>query len=448
MNINEDIEFILNKISMNNFNAYLVGGCVRDKIMNKTPHDYDICTNALPNEIINTFKDQQLLLHGMKHGTITLILNKTPYEITTYRIDGEYTDNRRPDTVKFTTNLEKDLERRDFTINAMAFDGKNIIDPFFGQKDIENRTIRCVGNPEKRFNEDALRILRALRFASVLNFEIEQNTKKAIFKLYKNLSFISMERINAEFSKILLGQNCKKILDEYKEIFFYIIPELRKMDGFNQHNKYHLYDVWHHTLTVIESTPPDLILRLTALFHDIGKPETYTEDENNQGHFYEHPEMSVKITEDILKRMRYSNEIKDTVLLLIKEHSLTFDLSKKFLKKCLNRIGENNTRLLLIFRKADIIGQKGYDSAINRLKKVDDTISLLDEILSEESCVKIKDLQINGNDLLKLGFKQNSSIGNTLKLLLEKVINEELNNTHEVLINYVKNNKEKLECLK
>lgn len=446
MKINKDIQFIFNKLNNNGFSAYLVGGCVRDFLMNKKPHDYDICTDAKPEEIIKIFKNNHLLLHGMKHGTVTIVLNKNCYEITTYRIDGEYKDNRRPEEVFFTNNLQLDLARRDFTINALAYNNK-VVDYFNGFSDIENKTIRCVGNPEERFNEDALRILRALRFSSVLDFEIEEETKKAIFKLYYNLQNISFERINAEFSKLLLGKRCVQVLREFKEIFFFIIPELKKCDNFNQNNKYHIYDVWEHTLHVIENTPNDLILRLTALFHDVGKPDTYELGEDNQGHFYTHPIKSVEITEQVLVRLRYSNQIKDNVLQLIKEHSLTFDVSKKFLRKCFVRIGEENTKKLLIFRKADIIGQRGREEAKERLAKVDKILDLLNVVLEENNCFKITDLTISGKDLIALGIPQGKVIGEILNDIFTEVINGSLKNEKEILQQYIFDNyKEILKC--
>ena len=440
MKLNKNVIYILNTLKKNNFSAYLVGGCVRDCIMKKEPHDFDICTNAKPDEIIKVFKKKQLLLHGMKHGTVTIVLNKECYEVTTFRIDGEYSDNRRPKEVFFTNNLTEDLSRRDFTINAIAYDYK-FEDPFNGLTDIKNKVIRCVGNPEDRFNEDALRILRALRFSSVLGFSIEENTKKAIFKLYKNLENISWERINSEFSKLLLGQNSINVLREFAEVFFFLIPELKKCDKFNQNNKYHIHDVWEHTLHVLEYTPNDLILKLTALFHDVGKPDTYVLGEDGQGHFYEHPKKSAELSEEILVRMRYSNNIKNNVVSLILEHSITFDVNKRFLRRCLSKLGEENTKKLFILRKADIIGQKGLEEATERLKKVDDIILLLEEVLEEQHCFKITDLELKGRDLIQLGVPQGEEIGVILNNLFEAVINGAVKNDKSELTDYAyKNN--------
>lgn len=439
MFINEQVNFIIKKIKDAGFEAYLVGGCVRDFLLNKEPKDYDICTNALPEEITDIFRDEKLLLHGLKHGTVTIVLNSECYEITTYRIDKDYKDGRHPETVEFTTNLVEDLKRRDFTINAIAFDiiEEKLIDPFNGQEDLKNKVIKCVGNPLDRFSEDALRIMRALRFSSVLDFDIEVNTKNAIFELYENLSKISWERKNVEFSKMLTGKRCTSLLNEYKEIIFFLIPELKDMDGFNQNNCYHIYDVWEHTLHVIDATPNDLVLRLTALFHDIGKPNTYVLGEDNQGHFYGHPKISSEMADIILRRFKYSNLIRNEVVQLIDEHSITFEVSKKFLRKALTRIKKETLQKLFVFRKADIIGQKGLDEALSRLEKVTANELLLEEVISEKECFQMKDLAISGNDVMELGFPSGKIIGKILKSTLKEVIDGNLNNEKEELISYV-----------
>lgn len=441
MKINESVKYIIGKLKKNKYDGYLVGGCVRDFILGKEPKDYDICTNALPEQITEIFKDDKLLLHGLKHGTVTVVLNSECYEITTYRIDKDYKDGRHPETVEFTNDITEDLKRRDFTINAMAYDiyTDNIIDPFGGLDDLKNKKIKCVGNAIDRFSEDALRIMRALRFASVLNFEIEEDTKKAIFELYKNLALISWERKNVEFSKLLTGTKCVDILREYSEIVFFLIPELKKTYKFNQNNKYHDHDIWEHTLHVIESTPYDLVLRLTALLHDVGKPDAYSLGEDNQGHFYGHAEISAKLAEEILIRFRYSNLIKNKVVLLIKEHSLTFEISKKFLKKALSRMTTDDLNDLFTFRKADIIGQKGFEIATERLLKVDKTQELLKEVIEENECFSLKDLEISGDDIIELGVEKGKIIGKTLKYLLKKVIAGEIDNTHSILIEEAKN---------
>lgn len=440
MKINKQVKYIIDKLKENNYEGYLVGGCVRDFVLGKEPKDYDICTNALPEQITEIFKDNKLLLHGLKHGTITIVLDSECYEITTYRIDKDYKDGRHPETVEFTTDLVEDLKRRDFTINAMAYDiyKNEIVDPFNGLEDIKNKRIKCVGNATDRFTEDALRIMRALRFASVLNFDIEKDTKQAIFDLYKNLSLISWERKNVEFSKLLTGVKCVDILREYSTIVFFLIPELQKTYNFNQNNKYHDYDIWEHTLHVVENTPVDLVLRLTALLHDVGKPETYVLGEDNQGHFYGHAEVSAKLAEEILLRFRYSNIIKNKVILLIKEHSLTFEISKKFLKKALSRMSADDLNDLFIFRKADIIGQKGKEIAAERLEKVNKNQELLAEVIEEKECFSLKDLEITGNDILELGVEKGKIIGKTLKHLLKKVISGDLDNQHMVLMEEAK----------
>lgn len=438
--IPKNVFYIINKLNKNHFDAYLVGGCVRDTLLNKRPKDYDICTNALPEQIQEVFKNDKLLLFGLKHGTVTVVKGRSCYEITTYRIDGQYSDGRHPDSVSFTGNLKEDLKRRDFTINAMAYDvyKRKIIDPFDGVKHLKNKVISCVGNAEERFNEDALRIMRALRFSSVLGFKIAPETRAAIFKLYKNLENVSWERINAELTKLLQGKNAIPVLREYAEVIFFLIPELKPCDGFNQNNKYHLHNVWEHTLRVVENTPADdIVLRLTALFHDIGKPDTYVVGEDGQGHFYGHPAKSVEITKNVLERLRYSNEIKNAVLTLIDEHSITFNVTKKFIRHALSRIGEDALRKLLVFRRADIIGQRGKEEAVDRLKKIDDIEQLLSEVLEEEKCMKMTDLAVGGKKLMEMGIEPGEKMGRLLKSAFEAVLNGDISNTEEELIKFI-----------
>ncbi|MBQ8825441.1 MAG: polya polymerase, partial [Ruminococcus sp.] len=268
-----NVEKILERLHKNNHKAYVVGGCVRDSLLKKTPHDWDICTDALPEEIISCFKEYSVVPTGLKHGTVSVIINHTPYEITTFRTESSYSDHRRPDSIKFVRSLKEDLSRRDFTINAMAYNiEEGFFDYFGGQSDLKNKCIRCVGNPEKRFTEDALRILRCIRFASTYSFYIDTETEKAIFSCAKYLKYISKERIQHELCGFLCGNGCTEILRNYKEIIFLIIPALKPLDGFNQHNLYHKYDVWNHTIETIHNTPSnDFVLRLSALLHDIGK---------------------------------------------------------------------------------------------------------------------------------------------------------------------------------
>ena len=415
------------------FEAYIVGGCVRDSVLNKSPKDWDITTNALPNEMLNAFKDYRVIETGIKHGTITVIIKNYSLEITTYRIDGTYSDNRRPDSVEFTENIKEDLCRRDFTINAMAYNPKLGFKDFFsGKEDIENKIIRCVGNPDTRFNEDALRILRALRFASVLSFDIEENTRKSIFLNKGLLKNIAKERIISEFNKILMGESAKKILTEYCEVIEVFIPEIKDMVGFKQNNKHHHLDVWQHTLETINNAEFDATIRLTMFFHDIAKPMTYTEDSNGVGHFYGHPKYSCEIAKKILKRLKYDNKTVETVYLLISYHDYRVKPEKKSIKKLLSKIGEDNFRSLMKVQEADILGQNPL-FAYEKLETLKLVNTLFNEIIEENMCFSIKDLNINGNDLIGLGIPKGKVLGEILNNLLEMVMDEKISNDNNIL---------------
>lgn len=437
MQLPQDVLFILDTLNNSGFEAYVVGGCVRDSLIGKKPKDWDICTNAKPKDTMEVFKNYHIIPTGLQHGTITVMLNGEGYEITTYRVDGDYSDGRHPDKVSFTSNLSEDLSRRDFTINAMAYsEEEGIVDLYGGIKDLKAKEICCVGNPMERFNEDALRIMRAIRFSSVLGYKIEENTHNAMIKLYTNLDKIAKERINIEFSKMLCGKTPMYLLDKYSLIFEYIIPEIKPMIGFNQNNPYHCLDVWKHSLCVLsEIKDTNLSLRLAALFHDIGKPFCYTEDDG-VGHFYGHADKSVEITEKVLKNLKYSNDIIEEVLTLIKYHDVQISLSNKFIRRMLNKMDENLFNELLELKKADIIGQSEKDRE-KRLKEIEDLKLLLSNFKFEDECFSLKQLKINGNDLIKMGIKPGIKMGQILNELFEMVVEEKIKNEHDVLRNYV-----------
>ena len=303
--IPEGAQRIIETLHRSGHRAYVVGGCVRDSLLLRVPVDWDICTSSLPEETLECLNAENIIKNGLKHGTVTVRVDGENYEITTFRTDGEYLDNRHPESVTFVRNLKEDLARRDFTMNALAYsNSRGLQDCFDGLKDIENGMIRCVGSPGRRFGEDALRILRALRFASVLGFEIEKKTAKSIHKNAYLLKNISVERIMSEFVRILCGKNVGRVLLEYADVVGEILPEVRKMTGFEQHNPHHVYDVWTHTVKVIAAVKPTKTLRLAALFHDMGKPSAFKMDEKGVGHFKGHPEISEKIAErrDVLRQ--------------------------------------------------------------------------------------------------------------------------------------------------
>lgn len=427
--------FIIHKLEKHGYEAYMVGGCVRDSVLGRKPHDYDICTSAKPDEILKVFPDKEIIPTGLQHGTVTILINNEPFEVTTYRIDGKYSDNRRPDKVKFTSNLIEDLKRRDFTINAMAYNpGTGLVDLFGGLEDIKYEKIQCVGSAEERFAEDALRILRAIRFASQLDFTIMPGTDRAIHQQYKNLGNISAERINSEFCKIALsGGFCVQLL-LYKDVFSLFIPELKDMFDFPQNNPYHAYNVFEHTVHAIERCEPDdLSVRLAVFFHDFGKPHSYQDGEDGTRHFKGHGKISADITDSVMKRLRFNNETRNNVVELVYYHDAAFGAGKKYIKRWLNKIGEKQFRRLLEVRKADIKGHKP-DYEEEEIQKINNIEKLLEEVLQEDECFSLKNLAINGKDLISTGYKPGKELGNTLNALLQLVIDGSCPNEKDRLL--------------
>lgn len=428
---------ILNILEKAGFEAYIVGGCVRDAIMKRISHDTDITTNALPEQIIEVFKDYKTIPTGIKHGTITIIADDIPYEITTYRIDGKYSDSRRPDSVEFTANLHEDLARRDFTVNAIAMDSQGkISDPFYGVEDIHNKIIRCVGSPEKRFSEDALRIMRAIRFSSQLGFEIEKNTARAIHKMKSLLKNISKERIREELDKLICGKNALNVLLEYSDIITAIIPEFEKCLGFNQHSPYHKYTVWEHIAHSVSFAPQDNIqIRRALFFHDIAKPVCAKFDETGRGHFYNHAKIGSEMTKSIMKGLRYDNNSIDSTVTLILYHSNKIN-DRTDIKKLMSIMGDKLLIELIEMKKCDNSAKNDFvrDSNI----KLEEILSETYKIIQNNECRNLHMLAVNGTDLKNIGLK-GAEIGNTLKEILNLVIEEKLPNEHDVLFNYIKN---------
>ena len=412
------------------YEAYLVGGCVRDMIMGISPHDFDITTSATPNEMKEVFSDYTIIETGIKHGTITFLYEKEPVEITTYRIDGEYKDSRHPESVEFTRRLDFDLSRRDFTMNALVYnENDGVRDLFGGQEDIKNKVIRAIGDPEKRFGEDALRILRGVRFASQLGFKIEEKTKEAMIKCAPLMHNVSPERINVELTKLLVGKNVKEALLDNYQILAEILPEINKMHGFLQHNKYHVYNVLEHTAIALENIDPVPHLRLTMLLHDAGKPKTFTMDENGVGHFYGHNAVSAEIAENFLTKYRYDNATKEKVIKLVKIHDTPIELDRIFIKKRMNRLGKDLFFDLLKVKRADNLAQS---PKYHWLDKLDKMKNIAKEIAIEDSYT-LSSLKVTGNDLITLGLK-GKAIGDTLNQLLNEVIEEKIPNERDALI--------------
>lgn len=426
------------------YEAYAVGGAVRDSLMNKPCHDIDITTSALPEitEKILESNNIKYVETGLKHGTITAVVDGEPYEITTYRTDGEYNDNRHPENVCFVSDIKEDLSRRDFTINAMAYsDKRGLVDLFSGKQDIDNRLIRAVGNPDKRFNEDALRIMRAIRFSCILDFDIEENTKRAIFKNKELLKNISAERLFTELSKLLSGDRVFDVLVEYSDVLAVFIPEIIPMFDCQQINSWHIYDVWTHTCKAVSSSKNDLKTRLTMLFHDIGKPSMKTTDENGINHFKGHQRVSADITAQILKRLKVSNDISNFLLTLIPVHDVHINPDKRSVRRWLSRLGKDSEgeyylRHYLDVKRADCLAQN-LEKTIPEIKILDEISLIIDELVEEEAALSVSDLAVNGFDLMSLGIK-GKDIGIALNSLLERVIDEELPNEKEILLNEVK----------
>ena len=362
-------------------------------------------------------------------------MNGEPYEITTYRIDGVYSDNRRPDTVTFTDKLVEDLRRRDFTINAMAYnDEEGLIDPFNGMEDIKYKKISCVGFAEDRFGEDALRILRAIRFAAQLEFTIMPGTDWEIHKQYKNLENISIERINSEFCKIASSDDfCVELL-LYKNVFSLFIPELKDMFDFPQNNPWHIWDVFGHTIHAVEyCDSDDLVVRLAVFFHDFGKPHSYQDGEDGIRHFKGHGKVSADMTDSIMKRLRFDNETRNNVVELVYYHDATFEVGKKYVKRWLNKIGEKQFRRLLQVKKADNKAQN-LEISSDRIKELSEIEALIDEVLQEDECFSLRNLAVNGKDLIGVGYKAGKELGNTLNKLLQLVIDGDCPNEKEKLL--------------
>lgn len=447
IDIPKQIKSVLIRLQDSGYSAYVVGGCVRDKILGTEPKDWDITTSALPDEVKAVFSDLPVIETGIKHGTVTVIAekNRTPVEITTFRTEFGYSDNRRPDRVEFVSDIKSDLSRRDFTMNALAFDGNEqngILDVFDGISDIKNRCIRCVGNPAQRFEEDALRILRALRFAAVLGFNIEESTAAAIHGKKYLLENIAAERIFSEFKKLMCGFNCTLILREFRDVIAVFIPEIKDMFDFPQNTKYHCYDVWEHTLHSIDGVKRDVTLRTAMLFHDAGKPKCHTCEITDGGtevdHFYAHAAVSEKYAAAALKRLKADNELYNSVTELVKYHGDMIAPNKKSVGRRLSKIGEVRMRQLLAVKRADALAQSPEFRA-ERLIELDNIIRILNEVIESNSCVGLKQLEINGNDCIKLGYC-GREIGKVLNDVLDAVIDERIHNTREEILKFINKN--------
>lgn len=425
---------VIETLEKNGFECFAVGGCVRDILSDKEVHDWDFTTSAMPDEIIKTFSSYTTVDIGKKFGTICVIIEGESFEITTYRTDGEYADSRHPDFVSFSKNLIDDLSRRDFTVNAMAYNDRvGLVDEFDGITDLEYGVIRCVGEPDVRFEEDALRIMRALRFASTFGYSIESKTSESILKNKDRLSLVSSERIIVELNKLLCGDYVDFILRRYKDVIAAIIPEISVMFNFNQKSMHHNKDLWRHTVSAVKNTPPSDILRMTMLLHDLGKPMTVSTDKTGHCHFHNHPKLSCAMANTILKRLKYPSSFINTVCLLIENHDNRLTPDSYTVKKCMRDLTADKTRMLLTIQRADILAQSQYKRE-EKLSTLDSVCKEFERILASGECYSLENLAINGKDIIHLGVVRGETIGKVLSLLLEEVMKDEVENERDALL--------------
>ncbi len=434
MKLPEYIHQAIDALEEAGFAAYAVGGCVRDSVLGLAPHDYDLCTNALPEQIRQVFSDFPLVLAGEKHGTVSVVTQFGLIEITTFRTEGGYGDSRHPDWVRFVPTIEEDLSRRDFTVNAMAFSPtRGFADPFGGRADLNAGLLRCVGDPEARFTEDALRILRGVRFAVRYRLRVEAGTRKAMFGLTPLLDKLARERVFDELCKLLPHVRAVDLL-EFAPVLTRAIPELAPCVDFQQHNPHHAYDVYTHTAQVVEAMPKDTALRLAALLHDVGKPNAFFRDEAGVGHFPDHAKLGAELANHILRRLKASNELRCRVVQLIERHMSPLPPDKKVLRRRLSKYGTDGILDLLTLQRADF-GSKGTGEETDVF---DRTEALIHQLLDENSCLRLKDLAIDGRDLLALGLPEGRTIGLCLNALLEQVLEETVGNEKEALLEAAK----------
>lgn len=428
-----DVANIINRIQEAGFEAFAVGGCIRDSILGREPNDWDITTSALPQQVKALFS--HTIDTGIQHGTVTVMLNHVGYEVTTYRIDGEYEDSRHPKEVTFTPNLVEDLKRRDFTINAMAYNDRDgLVDVFEGQQDLKRGIIRAVGNPVERFTEDALRMMRAVRFAAQLGYEIEPETAKAIRKLAPNLQKISAERIAVELNKLLTSPHPEHMRLLYKTgITAVILPEFDICMETGQNNPHHCFSVGEHIIHTLQEIPPDKVLRLTMLFHDIAKPQCLTTDEEGVDHFHGHPAASREVAIEKLRGLKYDNDTLHKVRDLVLWHDREILPQPKYIRRALHEMGEEKFLLLLEVKRADTLAQSDYKRE-EKLKALKDIRAAYEVVKQNEQCFQMKDLQIDGKDLIAAGVKPGPAMGEILNTLLAQVIEDPTLNDRQLLL--------------
>ena len=433
MHIKREVQAVMQALEMAGFAAYAVGGAVRDCLLGKEPFDWDVTTAALPQQVMTLFGDNAIPT-GLKHGTVTVLRDGERIEVTTYRKDGDYADHRHPVAVEFTPSLKEDLQRRDFTVNAIAlsWDG-TVIDPFDGQSDLAAGVLRAVGDAEQRFEEDALRILRGLRFASVLDFTVEQTTAAAMREKKELLRQIAAERVLEELTKLLCGRAVRRVLMDFSDILGVVLPEILPSVGFDHRNPHHCYDVWEHTACAVENTPPEPILRWVMLLHDLGKPAVCVYDyEAGKARYGGHQAASVELAKEILPRLRFGSESTRRILRLVEQHDRLFDPTEKSIRRMLRLFGEEDLRALIHIRRADNLAQHPDFQQV-RQAELAACDEVLEKVLAEQQCFSLAQLAVNGRDLMELGCS-GKEIGEMLDALLTAVVEEQLPNDKESLL--------------
>ncbi|MBQ3512502.1 MAG: CCA tRNA nucleotidyltransferase [Lachnospiraceae bacterium] len=433
----EKVEYIINTLEAAGYEAYAVGGCVRDSLLNREPDDWDITTSARPQQVKDVFP--RTIDTGIQHGTVTVMMGKEGFEVTTYRIDGEYEDSRHPKEVIFTANLIEDLKRRDFTINAFAYNHRSgIVDAFDGMTDLQNGIIRCVGEAKERFTEDALRMMRAVRFSAQLGYDIEEKTKEAIVELAPNLKNISAERIQVELVKLLQSPHPDYLRVAYElGMTKVIMPEFDKAMETPQNNPHHMYNVGEHLLHTLLEVRPDRSLRIAALLHDIAKPDTETKDNGGISHFHGHAEAGEERAAVILRRLKFDNDTINKVKKYVKYHDYKIEATPRAVRRALNKIGKEYFYEVLELKQADMLAQSTYQRE-EKEENLRQVTALYKEILQKQECVSLKELAVTGKDIIELGVPQGKQLGAVLQSLLEEVLENPQHNTREYLSEKVK----------
>ncbi|MCM1256883.1 MAG: CCA tRNA nucleotidyltransferase [Roseburia sp.] len=434
----QKVQYIIETLESHGYEAYAVGGCIRDSLLNRSPQDWDITTSAKPQEVKNVFK--KTIDTGIQHGTVTVLLDREGFEVTTYRIDGKYEDGRHPKEVVFTPNLKEDLKRRDFTINAMAYnESQGLIDLFGGEEDLNQGIVRCVGDARARFSEDALRMMRAVRFGAQLGFSIEEETRAAIKELAPALSKISAERIQTELVKLAVSDNPQEMRTLYETgLTAVMLPEFDAMMETEQNNPHHKYTVGEHTIEAMRNVTGEKVLRLAMLFHDVAKPVCLTTDEDGIHHFHGHPLMGKDMTEKILRRLKFDNDTIERVCALVKGHDDNPPVTPRNIRRAMVRLGLNAYPDIFAVKRADILAQSGYQRQ-EKLEYLKEYEECYKEIIEKRECLSLKGLAVNGRDLMELGIPSGPELGEVLKKLLDIVLEEPDKNTREELLTAVKN---------